>query len=236
MTKIPFEYKELEAVYGSTLGRGYNVVAVASAEPGEGVSTLAYALAQRCEAAGRNTLLIDLNLFHPSLDARFGVARQDWIEPDGSLRIEAGQAPGSNLTLLAAPNNGVGAIRLREKTVLEQKIAVWREQFDAIIIDTSAINAVNRGNIPAETVCANCDGTIMVVLAGQTTQTSLRLAYSRLSSAGAKLLGTVINDRSNPSLGTELIRETLRFNSLLPTVMGKMRDYFRNSAFLNPKC
>ena len=120
--------------------------------------------------------------------------------------------------------------------VLEQKIAMWREQFDAIIIDTSAINAVNRGNIPAETVCANCDGTIMVVLAGQTTQTNLRLAYSRLTGAGAKLLGTVINDRSNPSLATELIRETWRVNTLLPTVMERFRTYFRNSPFLNPKC
>ena len=79
-----------------------------------------------------------------------------------------------------------------------------------MIIDTSAINRINARNIPAERVAAACDATIMTVLAGRTTETMLATAVKKLQEAGADIMGSVINDRFNPSLKEEMLREICR--------------------------
>ena len=59
------------------------------------------------------------------------------------------------------------------------------------------------------------------------------MASARLRRAGAKLLGTVINDRFNPSLAQELLRETFRFDRYLPALSARLRSAIRRSRLLN---
>lgn len=64
--EIPPLNREIEQVYAGVLAKGARAVAVTSAGPGEGVTSVASALAQRSLLAGQSTLLVDLNLNNPS--------------------------------------------------------------------------------------------------------------------------------------------------------------------------
>ena len=150
---LPIQYQELETIYANTLGRGIQVLAITAAESGEGVTTLADALAKRSEAGGKKTLLVDLNLYHPSVDKRFvKLDPQDNLDSDGD-KLPVLRAKDTEICIVSAPISQDRQLRLRERDVIKLNIEQWRKEYDSIIIDTSPLNAINRSNIPAEIVC-----------------------------------------------------------------------------------
>lgn len=230
--ELPIQYQELETVYANTLGNGLRSLAICAAEPGEGVSTLAYALARRSEAGGRRTLLVELNLFRPRLAALLGAGASPWAQP-GEMTHPLEAAPGSRLAVLPAPPASEALLALRERANISLHLESWLRQFEAVVVDTSPVNAVNRGNVPADIVCGCCEGTVMVVLAGRTRAASVSQARDRLAGSGARLVGTVFNDQFNPCLAQELCRETARFDGRWPRAMAALRTFIRRSHLLN---
>lgn len=217
---IPIQYLELESLYASTLARGIRSLAVTSAEGGEGVSTICEALARRAEADGLKTLLVDLNLYHPGRPAA-----QAWGPNDVPEPLSQGQA----LAVLPAP--GKDLMAFRNKETLRQLLVRWLEHYDVVLFDTSPLNALNRGNIPADLVCAACEGALLVVLAGVTPTTMVQSAVEKLTRAEANLLGAVFNDRVNPRLASEILRELNRLPSNRLTEW--LKRWCRRSALLN---
>ena len=224
---IPYQNMEIERIYTQLFSNANTAIAICSAEQGEGVTSLAFALAQRNLLAGHSTLLVDLNLFRPAIK---GVL-------DLQTELNGGQSVSgtSNLinnstinTFLNQPQlvfsvdstivvNGVTAplkrehiIKLRQPGVLENCIEQWLNDYDTVIIDTSPLNRLNAQNIPAERVAAACDGAVLIVLASQTSEASVNSALTKLNNANALLLGSVFNDRDNPTLKAELLREVTR--------------------------
>ena len=232
---FPIHYAELQAVYAQTVVKGHRSIAISSAESGEGVSTLAYALAQRAAAAGRNTLLIDFNLYRPIINELLNVPRQTWSPEDESGDNAIVRFPEESYAVLAAPIGASAAVPFREQHVLEERLKMWLDEFDCIIADTSPLNNVNARNIPAELVCASCEATVQVVLAGRTAETNIRRAVDRLRDAQANLIGTVLNDKYNPHLADEMIRETKRLDKYVPGLMEKIRRKIRQSPLFTAK-
>ena len=149
---FPIHYLELDTIYVKTLGKGARSLAVIASESKEGVSTLAIALARRSEAAEHKTLLVDLNLYRPSLHVDFNLKRDDWepipdTVPDTIQKHEKG-----NLWVLSAPTSDRSLVKWREKQIISGTLSGWLKQFETVIFDTSPLNAVNRGNIPAELI------------------------------------------------------------------------------------
>ena len=231
MNRLPISYMELEAIYTRTLGAGVRTLAVTSAVSGEGVTTIAEALARRMNAGGHRALLVELNLFHPELTRHMGLERSHWLPNEPTSMQAVVQRDGFGF--LSAPVSPDAPMRFREHAVLQGAIARWLQNYDAVVFDTSPLNAVNQGNIPAEQVCAVCDGALMVVLAGRTTESAVREAGQRLRDSGARLLGTVINDYHNPTLASELLREVGRLGQYWPRLAAWLRGRVRTSALLN---
>lgn len=222
---IPYQNMEIEQIYTQLLSDPHTSIAICSAEAGEGVTSVAFALAQRNLLAGHSTLLVDLNLYRPALNSLLAIDSAPLINHPGSQSTTT-QLESS--TVLSAPQlicseqvrvavNGVVAptkrqhiMKLRQPGVIEQCINEWLECYDTVIIDTSPLNRVNAQNIPAERVAAACDGALLTVLAGSTTESAIDSALSKLANANALLLGSVINDRDHPTLRDELLREVSR--------------------------
>jgi len=221
---IPDHYLELESIYAATLARGVRSLAVASASPGEGVTSLVAALAHRNLHAGRSTLIVDFNLFRPGVQRYFGIGTTP--PHQGALpapcNVDHDRSP-ARLAVLSPQPSRSSLLQLREPGTIEQLIDDWKEEFDSILIDTSAINAVNGANLPGERAAAACDGTLLLILSGTTTETMAAAAAKKLTDAGALLLGAVLNDRDQPSLLQELIREIDRLRPLLPRLAGWLR-------------
>jgi protein-tyrosine kinase len=233
MIPLPINYTEVDDIYTKTLGAGLSTLAIAAAEDGEGISTLSYALARRSAAMGRKTLLVDFNLRRPSVGQRLAIPVCNWLPGEPSALDNIVQLSQTGLSVLTAPTNGVEWLHARDTSTLGRCFQQWRKRFDCIVADTSPLTVRNQENFPPESVCASCDGTVLVVLTGRTSETRVVEARHKLSVADARLVGVVLNDRYAPALADELIRETRRLDKAVPRVMRKLRAMIRHSTFLN---
>lgn len=242
--KIPYQNMEIEQIYTQLLSNPCASIAICAAQQGEGVTSLAFALAERNLLAGHSTLVVDLNLFRPALNSLFAVnncnrndatdiAVNPAIHAFGNTQLVS--QPHSEIVLngILAPNKREHIIQLRQPGVLEECIQEWLTQFDTVIVDTSPLNRINAQNIPPERVAAACDGALMVVLAGQTSEPEIQHALAKLSKANAQLLGTVLNDRDNPTLKKELLRETRRLPKCLSWFKQRLNKAIINNHLLS---
>lgn len=245
---------EIEQIYTQLLSNPHTAIAVCSAESGEGVTSLAFALAQRNLLAGHSTLLVDLNLFRPAIKNLLPIESMPSFEqPQNKRNKEL-----STTSILTAPQlvycldegiennidstivlNGVTAptkreciMKLRQPGVLETCISDWLQQYDTVIIDTSPLNRINAQNIPPERVAAACDGAILTVLAGTTTEAAVNCALTKLHNANALLLGSVFNDRDNLSLKEELLIQLHRLEPLCSWLIRPLKKLINRSRLL----
>ncbi len=224
---------EIENIYTQLLGSNNRAIAICSANTGEGVSSLALALAQRNLLAGQSTLLVDFNLYNPSL-INLLASDESMLQTSqfGTPQLVTAQNQSIALTGITVPTRRDQIIKLRRPGVLEQYIIEWQKTFDTIIFDTSPINRVNARNIPAERVTAACGGVLLVVLAGRTTEAMVFSATEKLTMAGASLLACVYNDRDNPPLKSELLRELHRLEPYFSGPAQRIKKWIQNSHLL----
>ena len=232
MIKLPINYLEIEEIYSNSIGKGMRSVAITSANSEEGCSTLAYALSQRSEVDGKRTLLVELNMLHPELGDISGHIHTDWLPNPKSADDSIMRTDDVNLDILPAPCD-TDVLSFRNIANMSKLMQHWMENYDAVIFDTSPVNARNRNNIPAESICAMVDGTILMVMAGITRQTQFKAALDRLNHNDVSLIGVVFNDYRNPRLADEICRETHRLDNWFPNVMSKIRRHIKRSSFFN---
>ncbi|KEQ13340.1 hypothetical protein GZ77_13045 [Endozoicomonas montiporae] len=230
--KLPINYIEVEMVYSNTIGRGMRTLAITSTNPGEGCSTMAYALSKRAEADGKHTLLVEVNLFHPELGDMSGRLHTDWVPNPDSADACIMHDDEAEIDILPAPCD-TDVLMFRNISKMNKLIEHWLERYDVVVFDTSPLRAINRNNIPAESICGMVDGAVMMVMAGVTRRADFQNAVKKLRFNEATLAGFVFNDLNNPRLADELIRETRRLDKWLPKIMERIRKYVRNSSFLN---
>jgi len=233
MKSIPPLNLEIERVYAQLQATAVRSIAITSANAGEGVTSLALALAQRSLLAGNSTLIVDLNLYHPSLKGMLEIDESNNQTLLNSPQLIGSESQEIVVTGITVPTQREVTMKLRQTGVLEQCIAELCNQYDCVIFDTTPINRINANNIPAERVAAACDGTLLTVLAGSTTESMVSNAIKKLNAAGGQLLGCVINDRDNPLLKDELLRETKRLPRALHRVGHWLKKQIRDNRLLS---
>jgi len=230
---FPSHHMEIERIYSQLFSQGNRTIAISSANSGEGVTSICLALAQRNLLAGRSTLLVDLNLFHPSLNSLLELDPSDSIpEQLENPQLVSVQHKPIALMGITTPTRRDLIMKLRRPCVLEQHIARWQLTFETIIFDTSPINRINANNIPPEQVAAACDGSLLVVLSGCTTEAMISTAIGKLNAAKAQLLGCVFNDRDNPPLKSELLREVQRLEPRFSNIAHCLSNWIQQNHLL----
>ncbi|MGR6831745.1 CpsD/CapB family tyrosine-protein kinase [Aliivibrio wodanis] len=229
--RIPSCHMEIEQVFLQLEKHECHSLCITSTNPGEGVSSLAQALTERYLLAGYRTLLVDLNLQNPSLTAlSLDLDNNDKEDTHYLNYIEHNSqvVPG-----IPVPDNKAKIVELRQPKNLNTQIKKWLEKFDKIIIDSSALSQLNANNIPAQSIAGCCDGTIMVVLSGQTLQTELKEALNTLENHHANLIGHVFNDKYQPRLKNEICREIERLHFLPKIITNKLISFVQHNRFLS---
>lgn len=119
---------------GSTL-----TVAVTSALPGDGKTTLTVGIAHAAVAAGVKTVIVDANFYNPSVEKALKVSATAYIDevPSVWLPSEAVQVdPKSGLHFVAAREDGVGSFdEFLASGGLKKLISALKGRFDLILID-----------------------------------------------------------------------------------------------------
>ena len=224
---IPEHYVELERIYNTTLAKNIRSLAVVSTFPGEGVSSIIISLAKRNALAGRTTLLVDLNIHNPQLNSQLKKA----AVTTKSTTIKVTDFD-QHISVISGPTGRTFILNLRKPGVLAQHIKQWLTRYDNVIIDTSPMSLKNSANLPPEYIVGACDGTLLTVLAGKTTNAAVATTIKKLQLVPALLVGTVINDQFNPTLKHELLRETRRLNKLFPKLAIKLRHWINHNKIL----
>ncbi|KPF78537.1 hypothetical protein IP88_03305 [alpha proteobacterium AAP81b] len=122
------------------------VIAITSAFPGEGKSTLAHGLARVAALGGERTILVDCDAVKSRIAADLGIARD---RPGMAEAIAGGEASGAVWTdpvggadILAFTKPLADGERLLDRGRLQRLVARLRESHDVIILDCGPLLAI----------------------------------------------------------------------------------------------
>ncbi|WDD96836.1 hypothetical protein [Thalassomonas actiniarum] len=230
---IPDGYIEIERIYAAMMAGNVRSLAVTASQPQEGVSTVIRALARRNLNAGRSTLLVDLNLHSPHLSNALALPSSSTPEQGLSKPHMLSLHKEIKMAVITAPARREVIMQLREPGMLANHIQGWLKNYDTVLLDTSPIGLHNSGNLPGEYAASACDACILTVLAGVTSQASIKSTIEKLNKAQALLLGTVINDRYNPGLKQELLREADKLSRYFPGFANRVKNWLNKSHLLS---
>ena len=168
-----------------------STIAVSSASPQEGKSTVSIALATTMAQSGSKTLLVDADMRRPRLHKTFSIdapvhGLSSLIIGEGNLddAVSKDVLPGLDLLCCGPiPPNPAELLHAPGfKDLLEQLASIY----DRVIFDAPPINPVSDPTVLAKMV----DGLVMVVASHQTRTPALSMAVKRLGEVQAKNLGT----------------------------------------------
>ena len=167
-------------------------VMVASAQKGEGKTSLACHLATSLARARQRTLLIDCDLRCPTIQMLFdlplgpGVCEILRGESDAADVIQPTSAP--LLSLLTAGRCDSSAIEALAHGSLQRLFDAVEGQYDYIIVDSAPVLAV----ADSLQVCQHVDAVLFSVLRDVSRLPRIHAAYEQLSRLGVRMLGVVV--------------------------------------------
>ena len=181
--------------------RPLNSLLISSAQPEEGKTTVAVGLALVLALAGKRVLLVDADLRRPALHRVFGVENArgladvlagdlDHAEAAHTIPIPdpAGGQPGA-LSLVTSGRPSSFPLGAMQSAVLTEVIHRFTEAYDSVVIDSPPLLSVSDALLIAPVV----DGVILIVNTGVVSEADGRRAMERLSQAGGRVLGVVMN-------------------------------------------
>jgi succinoglycan biosynthesis transport protein ExoP len=198
MLAEPYKTLRTNVLY-SSLDRKLSIIAVTSAIPSEGKSTVAANFAAALAAAGHRTLLMDCDFRRPAQHRLFGRVRNIGLTnlilgeaSDAEAIIPVESLPDLWVTTTgptpANPSELLSSARMR--TLLERMTNTFRY----LVIDTPPVNAVADPLV----VASYADATIMVVEQGRASFPAVKSALRSLERVQAHVLGAVMNKVASP--------------------------------------
>jgi len=175
-------------------------IVVASAEPGEGATSVAAALTLTGSSSehGMRIALVDLNVQQPKLGQLFGLA-----ESPGTLDVLAGDVSVEDAVVLLDEQR-IGVLPCGELTSsimsllrseqIGEMIRKLTEQFDHVIIDAAPVNR----HATIQALAGLTNGVLLVTHAGVTRREAVAEAKKRVELAQGKVIGVVLNQREFP--------------------------------------
>lgn len=173
---------------------GRRALTVAGIHAGDGASYLAANLAIVFAQLGQRTLLVDADLRSPRQHALFNLGHRAGLS---DLLARRASSAAAVVHLASIPNLAVltaGAVppnpgELLSGAALPAQLDAFAQDFDVILLDTSAAD----DSADAAMVAARSRGALLVLRQDHTRLAAAAAFQSNLVSAGAALIGTVLN-------------------------------------------
>jgi capsular exopolysaccharide synthesis family protein len=174
--------------------RAVSRIVVTSPGPEEGKSTTAANLAIAFAQQGHRVLLIDCDLrrarVHKIFDETNVPGLTNVLVGGEEIAVAIRRTRIEGLNILPSgplPPNPAELLGSAQMTSLLDRLS---ETYDLLLIDTPPLLAASDAAIVSRIV----DGALVVVRAGRTEKSALQTAVQQLTTVGARVLGTVLND------------------------------------------
>ena len=174
-------------------GENTKVVAVTSALPGEGKTTIAIGLARSAALAGQRALLIDCDMRQRAtsrvLASQISHGLSDVLSGDTPLETALVRDGGSEAFILPQGPNSGGHLELLDSPEMTRLVAQLRERFDLIVLDCAPVLAVAE----ARQAAVLADQVMMVVRWRKTSTRAVSYALDQLFRVNADVAGIVLS-------------------------------------------
>lgn len=188
---------------GSNVPESQAIVAVTSARPGEGKSSVVASTAVSYALAGRRVLIIDLDLHRPTQQEFWQHGNRPWVGlpgatfPEPTSVSQAVDRPehasaidhGDGVHLLPAGGSGRRAASLLTDPKFPGLLKQWSQAYDIILIDTPPVLAVSDALV----VARHTDGLLLVVASEETSVPEIQRVIRDVRTNNTKLIGVVLN-------------------------------------------
>ncbi len=168
-------------------------IAITSAEPGEGKTTLSTHLAVANAAGGKSTLIVDGDLRRPSVHARFGLDPRVGLSNvlNGEMSWKSAVLPIEGIPNLSVLPSGPGSHRAADLIGPQLSVLLneFARQYDLVILDSPPL----LGFAECLQMADAADGVLIVSKAASTNRKSVASAVSTLLRIRANLLGVILN-------------------------------------------
>lgn len=167
------------------------VIAVTSALPGEGKTTVAINLAATLAEAGARVCLVDTDLRRPTAARALGLIGDAGLTTVliGQAQLEYVVQQSGSFSVLTSGPVPPNPAELLGTGQLRHVIGALAKEFDHIVIDTAPALPVTDASVIAPAV----DGYLLVVRAAKTSRTQVADAIGTLRRADTPVLGAVLN-------------------------------------------
>lgn len=207
MHALPITYSECGDIYSRTVDSGLRALLFLSSDPGEGTSTLAYAIAQRAVASGKKVLFVDFNTRSSFPRDVLQVPAASWALGETVPKAAFTEVSKEGLTLLPAPVERSFGVEARRIETIRKSVDQFLDEYDLIIGDSPCLTRPNGHNVAPAALAGAFDGTVLTVASAQTSKETVKQSLMTLAAAGASLVGCVLVDRSYPALSDEIDRQ-----------------------------
>jgi succinoglycan biosynthesis transport protein ExoP len=191
LTGIKGIHRSISASGNNTGSTG--IIAVTSAEEGEGKTVVAVALAQKAALAGARVLLIDGNWENPSLRQIF--EHSSWNAGVNDDREAGGTDPliltdqTTGLHILPAFSGAGGCKGIADTKEFQEMLGSARSQYDLVVVDTGAVQT----NSDCWTLVEVADQVLFVIAWDKTRHDTAQRALQMLKNCDAEIAGAVLN-------------------------------------------
>jgi len=194
MSPISESYRALKTSILFSTNPPPKTLLVTSAEPGEGKTSTALNLSTAFAEGGQPVVLVEADMRRPGVMNTFG-----WLKHKGLSGVLTGAYPLEeaifpvesipNLWVIPAGPHAPNPAGLLSTSNFRSLLDDLGKRFDHIVVDSPPVLLVTDATI----LSAAVDGVIIIAASGGTSPASLLRAFRTLDTAGAKLLGVVVN-------------------------------------------
>ena len=181
------------ALYFSAYGGGHKVIQVTSPNPRDGKTVVATNLAVCMAQSGKKVLLVDCDFWHSQFQEMLGVETggglSNLLVDEAELADAIQSSDIENLWLLPSGPKPPNPSELLTLPRFEQLIALMREQYDFVLIDSPPVLAVTDPSV----IAARVDGALLIVRITKNGRPQAVEAKEMLTSIGVTVLGTIVN-------------------------------------------
>ena len=203
--EVPFQVNEaINTLRGNIQLSGYNikVIGITSALKHEGKSSVSFRLAKSFAYLKKKTLYVDCDIRNSHTMVRYGVHEKvkglsEFLCGDQPLEEVVYSTNEDCLDIIFTGAVAPNPSELFSGDRFKNMLALMRETYDYVIVDTPPVNAVIDGVL----IASECDGTVLVVESGVTERIQTMRAKQQLVYAGVKLLGVALNKLGSKKSG-----------------------------------